>query len=719
MQMLQQEPQSEEEAMQQQQIQQQLPAIEEQLNFARKTLEKELIISGKDIEKTSRYYAYEYHDWVEDIGQKLMRMIKNKFGVERASLKNFVSQVVTGKQAYYVDLHPGDRKITFESIDTIKVFYPITESIEWIQDGEWVMIEDFISLSQATDRYQLSEEELEKIATNTHDERYSVGDFFGSSAGENIMGSSVYSGTQGSEDGITERKIWWRGKKKVQCKQSPNPHEDGEYFTHFLDDEGKVIDNGQMYYDKKIRKYVDKKTGSEYDKKDVISGTKGEKLQVRYVDEIYHGVVLGGCVIKNAGKKPLRIYSNESFSWTVLPVIGKTYNDITERPYSLIWDTKDIQKMYNILNYHKELLLATSGVKGTIMDMSQKPEGMSKQEWMYMKKLGTMWIETVKKGGRTASYNQFGSYDDTVSPGIQYIDNMMMMLDESMGNIIGVGRQRQGQVQRQDQVATYQMAIEQNSLITEIIYAEHDEIQRRAMEVALNLASKYLYKDGGMFEYQSENLRMERFKIPADVLNKLDLRLNVANNLLEEQKLKEIKQFAVGQMQSDRISIGDLIKLYNTDTLQELESKFNAISERAMKVAQENQMQAIEADKQSKVEMEQIKGEIEMQQQQLVAQLKQMELDLKGSIEQGKAQLEKEKISLDEKKHMDEMQLKLLDLKSEREIEGAYLEEETRSNQVDEQLRAIEIELNALQERANARTKAKEGKGQKKERIRD
>lgn len=721
-QVLQQEPQSEADAMQIAQIKQSLPVIEEQLRMARNIISKELAITEKDYRKMAGFYQYEKKDFLEDIAEKLMVKLRQDFNIKQKSLKNFISEVVTGKQNYYVDYNLEKKELVYETLNAMNVFYPVIDDVEWIQDSPWVMIERQRSMNQVIDIYGIKDpEEIKKLEDFSINKK-TVTTYATSELGRSLMNDMIYSGSKGFDEGVTEQQVFWRSVKKIQVKKSPNPHDETQSFTHFLDDEDKIYQDGQLYWDKAKKKYVDKRNGNEYDKKDVILANKGEKLETRYIDEIYEGVVLAGCIYKNLRKRSIRLYSNEDYSWTCLPVFGKSFNSITDRPYSLVWDTKDLQKLYNILHWHRELLLATSGVKGTVMDMSQKPEGMSKKEWMYYKKLGTMWIETAKKHGRPSSYNQFGNFDDTLTPAVQYIDNMLAMIDDVMGNIIGVGRQRQGQVTGSDQVATYQMAIQQNSLITEIIYAQHDEIERRAQEALLNLAVKYKYVDGGMFDYKTDDMNVETFKIPSGVFDNVDFQINIANNTLNEQKLKELKQFAIKEYDKGLLPFKDMITLYDTETLTDMKKKFEQYTTEAYEVAQRNAENAANLELQKEERLMQAQAQIESQIKQSENQLKDMELKLKAQVEQMKIQMEQAKLQAQKEMHQVDSQIKMVELQSEYEVEQSYLQEQTRKNTTDERLRSIELQLNSLLKNSEIKTKSQEGmsKGSKaKEHISD
>lgn len=698
------QPKDENEMMQQQQLKLQLPHIQLQLDNVKEMITSEIMTKEKDFQKARMYSQYTPQDWKEEIAQKMARLLRSKLGIPEKSRQNFISQVVTGKQAYFVDWEPGSKLPIFKSLNMNNVYFPASESIDWIQDGDWCGFEERLPVRYVCTKYNLNKEEREQLERENYS-NHATSDFVYEKT-DSWLQESPYSGSATNEIGVSVKTVFWRSQRKINIKRSPNPYEEGKYFTHFIDDDAKVYNHGQMYWDRKIKKWVDKETLLEYDKKDVINANKGEELKERWIDVIYSGKCINGNIFKDVRERTVRVHSVDDYQSTPLPIIGPSFNNITKRPYSLIWATKDIQKLYNLFNFHRELLLATSGVKGTIMDVSQKPEGMSDQEWIYYKKLGTAWIETFKKTGRVnTSFNQFGSYDDSVSPSIQYIDNILMSLENMLGLIIGVPHQREGQVVSTDQVGTYQMAIQQANLVTEIIYAEHDEVERRAFQYALNYALKYGYKDGGTFNLNSEDLGMggNYFKVPSNILNNIDWDIIILNNTREETELKELKRFAVGNFEKGMLNFPDLIRLYSTKTLKEIEKKSLYFIEEAEKKAMDAAREEREFSKQEAQELEQIKGQVEAQIKEQENQLKSFSLKLDETLGIMTQQREDRKQSHEENKWEDEKRLKALDIASEREVEGAYLGEQQRSNKVNERLKAIELEMNAIMQKVGLR----------------
>lgn len=680
-QQLQQQPENEEMAQQLAQLQQVAPEIIGQLEFLNQQLTNELEITAKDRKEIDKAFKYDVKDLKEMLTQKGLKYLILKLEIEEASLDSFIDRMVTGKPYYFVDMEPGDKTPCFKQIDASKVYYPSDGNNRWVDQGSWVLIEEVMSYSQVIDQWgsEMSYDEKQMLRTYNYTDKRTAnmlsvsgnGAIFDDSyTGNNSAG--VYSGSSDNDQGITVYKYWWVSHREIKAKQTPNKKKPGKYFTHFVDDEF-------------LEKYPVKKK-------------KGEVLQKRYVKDTYQGVIIADSIYVGHKKKPITLRKEDNLSWVQLPVIGPAFNNISNQPYSLIWSTKDIQIMFNIVNFQKELLLTLSGVKGFVMDKSQIPEGMSVKEWIYYRKTGTGLIQTHKKGQRSFQFNQFQSYDDTISPAIQYLDvigeNLKLMVDE----ITGVSRQRRGDVKPTDQVGTFERSMEQSQLITEIMFHKHDKVDQRALTRLINLMNKVQWKQGDTFTYHNPDASSEIVNIPKGILDSTDIEVLLADSSKDEIIKRDIQQIAMRNHEKNVIDMSQLVKLMKIDSVIELEKTVDQFVEDAQEMAQ--MAQRNEAD--AKAAEIRLKGEID---QAIEAQ--------KGQIEQMKIQVEQQKLALDERRLAQERELaeakmqmentiKMLDISSEREIESAYLQEQKRSSLVEENLKALQLKIDAiLQANAN------------------
>ena len=263
-----------------------------------------------------------------------------------------------------------------------------------------------------------------------------------------------------------------------------------------------------------------------------------------------------------------------------MPLIARTYTGASEQPNSLIKRTENLRELYNVIWYCLELNIVLSGVKGMIMDKSQKPEKMSTKKWMYYRRLGTMWIETMKKGRKIpATFNQFQNYDDSLSQSVQLTWELLGGIEAMISRQIGITDPRLGQTVAKDPVHNVMMSQEQSSLITEIQFFDADLVYSRAMSQYLNLVLRYELKNGKVINYLDENQEEILFRMPANTLDKSDFTIHAWNNIQEDHMLDMIRQSAMSQVPIDGIAA-----LMRVDSLTEMENRLGRDSHRTGRI---------------------------------------------------------------------------------------------------------------------------------------
>lgn len=671
-QQLSQEPQNEEQLQQMQMVMQNLPQIEVQMQRMQEEFEERLRLSDEELIKIKEYLTYEYKELKEALAQKGMKKIRQQHNTNDKSLSYFIDKLVTGKGFYYVDFDQKTQKLLYEAIDSMQVYYPSIQGVRFIQDGPWVVIEDYISYNMLIDQYGASKELTDDVMKSLeYYKEYSSGEEVGQ------LNANVYTGSRTSTNGINRKRIWWKSPRKVYVKHSPNKHKEGEYFRHFINDETKY---------------------------DVRPNTeKGEKVVTYYIYDLYTATVIDERYVVEGNRVEPVMRSIDNKSKTELPVIGRSYSSYAEEPYSLIWNTKDLQDLYNIVNLHREYYIAASGVKGQIVDLSQKPKEMGLAEQRYHKKTGTLYIETVDKAGRKTQspYNQWKDYDDTLSPNIQYLESIMMSISETVKETMGVSRQRMGQIVNSDQVGTAQMSRDQSSLITEILYYDSDQVEAMALRRAINLLAKFKWHEETLLQFTNPDLSTEVIKIPGNLLNKSDYDIYVLNNTTEEQKMEELKMLARDQNAKGMLPFKNIVELYNKESVVELQKAVHRWADEAHRL----QQMAMQNESQANQEAIRMKAEMDAQLKTMVHR-DTMELE-KVRLQLDQARMELEKVDnqtnqlLKEKEINTNKEVELLKILSNRDVEMNYLSEQSRNNQVQEQLNLLQISLQELQIKLN------------------
>ena len=709
-QVAQKQPQNQQEAEQIQQVKQVMPRIIQNFQYASDMLQKQDVLTTQQIKKLEDYHRFEKKDWKEIVAQKTTLKLMDELHIKDEGLNAFVSGMVTGRKAMLVDYEPESRLPIFRSLDVIQLSYPKIESVKWIQDGPWVKLIEFISYPQLIVQYGKEfEEKYGKDKLEALKDSYPMGSSSGMIAGRNgealFSNNNVYSGTEDNSYNFKVERCWWKVPRNIKVKYSPNPFEEGEYYRHFIQNK-EILDAKDWKYSNGF--YINKNNEKDVrnaDEVEVINEGKknGESYKDKYTNDLYYGVIINDEYILRAGKVSLVLRDIDRHGNINLPVFGRSYASITDQPYSLIWATKNLQDLYDIIHYHKELMLALSGTKTLLFDMIWKPASLTPEEWEMEKKKGVINIESVKEDGRKNmnGFNQFTMFDLSVSNSIGILDELCKSLEETMGDVMGIPRQMKGQTVETDQVGTYNAALKQGALINEIMFAEHDEFMCKAITHCVNLALTYCYKDGEVFGLNNTDLSGEIVNIPENILNNVRFKIIGANNTSEEQNMADMHAILSKGWDKQQVQLSELITLWDIKTTAELKQRAEIIANKN----EEARQLALQAGRQFEQDNIRLQAQVESELMQPFKEhelkIKEFQVQVTKQLGEMNAQILSKKNEIAQMKVEADTNIKNKEVMLKKEAEDNVIALNDKHSTNDERIRLLEIEVNQLLERAH------------------
>lgn len=702
-QMMQTQPKDPQQAAQIQVLKQNFPRIMHQYEYIKDQLQYAISLTEEDEKKLKVLSGNTTKELKEIIALNAAKKLRRVLYIDNESRKNFTSDIVIGRGAFFVDVKPGDKYPTFKAMNMMKVYYPQIDGIDWIQDGPWVKIEEGKSFQDIVTLYGteiqqkygfLKLQELKDISN------IQQGTFVSAPGYTAIYVDSLYTGSSTSQTHIPTEKIYFKVPRKIKVKYSPNPYAAGEYFRKFLDGNKPVINEDDFTFDKPSGCYINKRNESEvYKQEDVetYKTTKGQQLKVYYMNDIYEGIIINRNIIINARRKQCVLRNPDFYPDVKLPVFGRTHAGINDQPYSLIKDTINLQDMYDLINYYRDLMLALSGPKTILYDRSFKPTTMSDTEWEYQKKMGTLFIQTYDKatGQRNlSSFNQFTMFDMSVSPTIQYFDTILQSLKETMGDIVGVPRQRKGELVGTDQVGTYEMSIKQAALITEIRFDRHDEVEAKAFEACINLYLKYCLKDVDFIDVFNKDFSLDIKKLPKNLFDDVKIDVIIANNSEQDRLMAEMKDVAMVGLKSGTIQYDGIVKTFlESQNLIEFKNSVEYYTTEAKNLAAANAGAAEEQKAQIVERAEKLRQEYEGFWKQKELEAKAIGDQILAENNRITAQILAERNQIEREKMERDSAIKMLEISAEDKIETGLLSE-TREARINQQkLEALKIQL--------------------------
>lgn len=303
----------------------------------------------------------------------------------------------------------------------------------------------------------------------------------------------------------------------------------------------------------------------------------------------------------------------------------------------------------------------------------------------------TGWDTPGREGGKPAQHTQFGQTDLTMSNVISQYIQLMNKIEEMIGELSGVSRQRQGQVQSSELVGNVQQTIVQSSHITEYLFYAHTSFKKRVFTKLLDIAKNvWGNSNKKKLHYITDDMTRIFMDITEDFLY-ADMNIFVSDSTKEHQNVESLKQLAQPAMQNGATLL-EIAELYTSDNLTNIKHTLGKI-ENAKKKREDDMQQAQQQAQQQQTE---VMAQIEQGKQALEqAKLEQQEMDSIRKADtaiqvalinaESKEALEDSKRNLDYSKMNEEYTVK----DKETSIKQRELEELKRSNRADEEIKRI------------------------------
>lgn len=658
---LQVQPQDQETQQQMEQLKANMPLIQLEFQKVIRSLSREQLDNTELQEKIDYFIANSQQEIMQQVANAAIKSAVQSEDLQEHWNIGLKEKITTGKPTYisYYDKRRED--VFFKQIFARSVYYNRNGNNKWIQNGEWCATEEYMNDTQIRSEFELTNTESDIL------QYYNTGNY---TALKNYAGNSAYFDPIEEIDnqkygGLSVWRIWFLAPREIFYKKSPNQHRPGEFFYNLTDKNSKL--------------------------------KKDEKKNRIVVYDMYHCVVIGNSICLDMGKQDMVFRPLDTPGLPTLPIVGRTFNSIGEKPYSLIWRVRELIELYDVVNYKKELTIALAGVRGMVMDKSQKPDNMTEKKWMYYRKMGTMWIETMKKGRKAPpSYNQFQNFDDTLSDSITYLDNVLAGIEGMMGKIMGLPDSTQGQFVSKDPVANVKMSNEQSSLISEILFGENDQTFNKAIELYTNLKIRFVWNKGKVMNYINPDLEEVLIQIPKGFLDGSDFRIYTTNNIKEDTMIEDLRQGAFQAWSKSELPFSSIVSLFKIEDLQEMEHQLVKISKEAESIRQQNAIATEDAKAKAEQQTMQMQAQIDQQLVQLQNEMKGAELELK------KVELQLQQQTFEWESQFKEKELEIKErtdnfkILAQKEVETAYLSEEGRANRTNEVMKQFELKMNAI-----------------------
>jgi hypothetical protein len=550
-----------------------------------------------EVARVVNYVNSDYTNPAEIVAHRSLEYLKSKLRLENETLKGFKDGLVAGKEIFYCGVSNGDPIL--ERVNPLEFSHDNDPELDDIEEGDWATRHMRMTPTSIYDRFNdvMTESDLNKVIELV-DGRGGTG-----KAPESDFNRIEYHSIDNPVKTDSENlqaayvDVWhvvWRSFKKVG-------------FLHFTDEDGEQQSD---LVDESYKTYGD------------------EIVEWDWITEIWEGYRIGNDIYVGIQPLPYQSSSIDNPNGAKLPYVGSLYSDTNSTNRSLVDIMKPLAYMYIIIWYRLELALSRDKGKIINMDITQIPKSMNVDvnKWLhYLTALGINFINPYeegwdipgREGGRPATFNQISAQDLTMTNVIvNYID-LMNKIEEMIGELSGVSKQRQGNISSSELVGNVERSVVQSSHITEILFWVHNDIKKRAYTMLINVA-KHAWKNSNKksLYYVLDDMSRKFIEITPEFLYS-DFGVFITDSSKEAQNIEVLKSLLQPAMQNGA-SLLDAANILTADNMNVIKRRLEEIDKKRLQmIKQQQEAEAAVQQSITQSEQQRFAGEMTLKQEEL------------------------------------------------------------------------------------------------------
>lgn len=566
------------------------------------------------LEKLSDYFQYDYQDKRELRANQLLNHYVKELNIDQLFNTGFIDAYTVGEEAYQCDIEGGEPVI--RKIDPMKMRVLGIGSSNKIEDADMIVLEDYWSPGKVIDVFWdvLSKDDIKTIEDGSYgkgtaysDEMDSIDPRYGFTQRIDLQGSadaidpySLFDNTYSSDllpydlnGNIRVLRVYWKSRRKIKKVKSYDP-ETGEEEFNF------------------------------YPENYIIDPDKGEEEQAFWVNEAWEGTKIGSDIYVNMRPRPVQYNRLSNPSRCHFGIIGSIYNINGNEPFSMVDMVKPYSYMYDIYHDRLNKLLSKNMGKLVRMDFAKVPKGWDVDKWLYYMKVNGIAVEdSFKEGNVGMSTGKLAGAMNNASSGVvdaslgsdiqQYI-SLLEWIDTQIGQLLGISKQREGQVSNRETVGGVERATLQSSHITKWLFFIHDDVKRRVLECLLETAKIALRGRKMKFNYILSGGAEKIMEIDGDEFAECDYGIVVDNSNGVQELNQKLDTLAQAALQNQAINFSTMIKMFTTTSTAE-KQRMIELYEKKQKQEQEEQQQQQMQIQQQQLQQQAQENQMKMQQE--------------------------------------------------------------------------------------------------------
>lgn len=572
----------------------------------------------QEMQKTADYFQYEYQDMREVRANQLLNHYIKELELDQLFNKGFCDAEIVSEEMYQVDIVGGEPVVY--KLDPRKVRVLRSGYSSKIEDADMIIIEDYMSPGEVIDTYwdQLSKKDLAYIED--------IPDYFGQGFADSMDNIDERFGFRSNifgRDGLS-------GDRMFDAWDIFSNEAEHQLLPYDLAGNIRVL---KVYWKsrrkiKKVKSY-DPETGEEqfdfYPETYTCDKDKGEEEQIFWINEAWEGVKIGADIYVNMRPRLVQYNRLSNPSRCHFGIIGSIYSINGDVPFSLVDMVKPYAYLYDII--HDKLIKTLAKNKGRIikLDFAKVPKGWDIDKWLYFIQVNGVAVEdSFKEGNIGMATGKLAGAMNNASSGVvdaglgndvQQLISILEYCNTKIGEILGISKQREGQISNRETVGGVERATLQSSHITEWLFFTHESVKKRVLECLLETAKIAMKgRPAKKFEYLMSDGSLQMVTIDGDEFAECDYGLVVDNSNGTQDLAQKLDVLAQAALQTQVLDFSTIMKLYTTSSIAEKQRMVEANERRKLEQIQQQQQQQMQL-KQQQLQQQQQLGEQKLQQE--------------------------------------------------------------------------------------------------------
>ena len=560
------------------------------------------------LKRLEKYFAYDFQDMNESVAHKLLNFLEKDQDLKTMFRKGWEDALIAGEEIYHVEQIAQEP--TARRVNPLEFYCLLPHNSDYIDDADVIVEDTFMSLNSIIDNYyeDLTPAQIDKLEKEQ--------------------------GMRG--DMSSQSMLNYPAPEKLFIQDlDPNQGTEGDMFNYYDQDGNIRVTKITWKSMRKIGKlsYIDElgvRQETIVNENYKVDEDEGETIEYMWVSEYWEGTKIGENTYVNIRPKGQQFRRMDNLSVCKSGYVGTVYNANNSQSVSLMDRLVPWVYLYITLWYRLELAISSNQGKIALIDLSLVPDGWEVEKWMYYaQSMKFGFVDSFNEGKKGQSTGKLAGNISTQNKVLDmetgnYIQQHIQLLEfveSKVQSLSGVTRQRLGSITSSELVGTTERAVQQSSHITEKWYEIHNHTKVRVLQTLLDVAKDVYRGKTKKFQYVTDALATMTFNLVGDEFSYSEYGVFVSNSSQDLQALDALKSLTQAALQNDKMSISDVINIYNSSSLSDIRNKIESsekeAEERNMQMQQMQMQQAQQAQAaQSEIEMAKLQLEQEKQERE-------------------------------------------------------------------------------------------------------